>query len=363
MDYPHELDNTPVYYIDDINSDDERSDPELYSNSSATSSSVDTLASSEVPDYFQEAHGRMFPADANVAISLPTDSVEVQRCAEQHRILKALLRSNYWGPVEQVLSTTHGQKARKKVLDMVTAEGSWAQEMSLQFPHVDFLSLDNVPLAPHTPRPNVEFEVYDFYNGIAAPDATFDMVHLRLAMMHLTNPKDVIRDIYRVLKPGGLFLFADTELDVFDAENPGRIMSDVLPSLCEGFAIMRGALSHQGVAINMGSEVSGWLSPDSDIWASVRSKEPGKSVGFRNVGYKQVFIPAGPWPEDARLKSIGIASGRAWERIWTSMEAPLQMFGKDEADAKRIVQGAVEDINRPGIAIAAKFHVVYAFKI
>ncbi|KAG9074237.1 hypothetical protein FRC06_010824 [Ceratobasidium sp. 370] len=336
-----QLDGPPVYYVDDITSDDGRSDPELYSNSSATGSSVDTLASSEVHDFFQEAHGRKFPADANVAISLPTDSVEVQRCAEQHQIIKAFLRSNYWGPVDQALATTPGQKGRKKVLDMVTAEGSWAQEMSLQFPHVDFLSLDNVPLTAHVPRPNVEFEVYDLYNGIAAPDATFDVAHLRLAMMHLKNPQDVIRDIHRVLKPGGLFLFADTELDVFDAQNPRRVMSEVFPSLCEGFEIMRAALSHQGA----------------------KPKEPGESVGFRNIEYKQHLIPAGTWPEDARLKVIGSACGRAWEHIWRSMEAPLRMFGQDEANAKRIVQGAVEDINRPGIPIAAKFHMVYAFKI
>ncbi|KAG8744031.1 hypothetical protein FRC10_010920 [Ceratobasidium sp. 414] len=360
---PSELDGTPLYYVDDINSDDERSDPELYSNSSATGSSVDTLASSEVHDFFQEAHGRKFPADANVAISLPTDSIEVQRCAEQHQILKAFLGSNYWGPVDQVLAATHGQRERKKVLDMVTAEGSWAQEMSLQFPHVDFLSLDNVPLTTHIPRPNVEFEVYDLYNGIAAPDATFDVAHLRLAMMHLTNPKDVIRDIHRVLKPGGLFLFADTEINAFDARNPGRVMSEVLPSLCEGFEITRAALSHQGVKVHMGREVAGWLAPDSDMWTSAQPKEPGKLVGFRDIEYKQHLVPAGTWPEDPRLKAIGRACGRAWAHIWRSMEASLQLFGQDEANAKRIVQGAVADINRPGVAISARFHTVYAFKI
>jgi hypothetical protein len=46
--YPDELDGTPVYFVDDINSDDERSDPELYSASSAGSRSADTLASHEV---------------------------------------------------------------------------------------------------------------------------------------------------------------------------------------------------------------------------------------------------------------------------------------------------------------------------
>jgi hypothetical protein len=51
--YPDERDGTPVYFVDDINSDDERSDPELYSASSAGSRSADTLASHEV-------HGEYF---------------------------------------------------------------------------------------------------------------------------------------------------------------------------------------------------------------------------------------------------------------------------------------------------------------
>lgn len=51
--------------------------------------------------------------------------------------------------------------------------------MATEFPHVDFVSLDMVPLVPHTPRANVIFEVYDVYNGLAEPDASFDMVHTR----------------------------------------------------------------------------------------------------------------------------------------------------------------------------------------
>lgn len=56
-----------------------------------------------------------------------------------------------------------------------------AQEMSHEFPGVDFVSLDLSPLAPHKPCPNVAFEVYDLYNGFAEADESFDMVHLRHA--------------------------------------------------------------------------------------------------------------------------------------------------------------------------------------
>ncbi|KAG8687558.1 hypothetical protein FRC09_013424 [Ceratobasidium sp. 395] len=250
MEYPCELGGAPVYYVDDINSDDERSDPELYSASSMGSLSADTLASSNVHDYFQEAHGRLFPADGNVAISLPTDSAEVHRCAEQHRALKLLLESNYWGPVDEMLAPAPGSE-RKKVLDVMTAEGTWAQEMSQQFPHVDFVSLDNFPLCAHVPRSNIAFEVYDLYNGIVASDATFDVVHVRHAMMQLKRPKDFIRDIHRVLKPGGLFLFGESELDGFDGRNPEFPAYDALPALCEGFQITRHGLTQQGVDVHM----------------------------------------------------------------------------------------------------------------
>lgn len=51
--------------------------------------------------------------------------------------------------------------------------------MATDFPHVDFLSLDLIPLLPHNPRANITFEVYDLYNGFVEPDASFDMVHTR----------------------------------------------------------------------------------------------------------------------------------------------------------------------------------------
>ncbi|KAG8744030.1 hypothetical protein FRC10_010919 [Ceratobasidium sp. 414] len=362
MEYPCELDGAPVYYVDDINSDDERSDPEMYSASSIGSQSADTLASSDVHDFFQEAHGRMFPADNNVAISLPTDSVEVQRCAQQHRALKLLLESNYWGPVDEVLAPTQGLQ-RKKVLDMMTAEGTWAQEMSRQFPHVDFVSLDNIPLCAHIPRPNVAFEVYDLYNGIVAPDATFDVVHARHTMMRLKDPKGFIQEIHRVLKPGGLFLFGESELDGFDGRNPEFPAHGTLHALCEGFRITRQALTQQGVDVHMWRDLPNWLSPDSDLWESKRAMKGDRSVGFRDIRFKSEIIPAGPWPEDERLKEVGRIVQQAWTHIWKSMEAPLQVFGLDELKAKQIVQGAVGDIARRNVAVAAKHHLIYALKI
>ncbi|KAG8781546.1 hypothetical protein FRC12_021786 [Ceratobasidium sp. 428] len=61
---------------------------------------------------------------------------------------------------------------------MVTPEGPWVQEIAEQFPHVDFLSVDNVTLTCHKPRANTLFEAYDLYNGTASPDTSFDVLHI-----------------------------------------------------------------------------------------------------------------------------------------------------------------------------------------
>lgn len=231
-----------------------------------------------------------------------------------------------------------------------------------QFPHVDILSLDNFPLCAHVPRPNVQFEVYDIYNGIMAPDSTFDVVHLRYAMMHLKNPKALIVEIHRVLKPGGLFLFSESELDAFDGRNPEFPALDTLPALCEGFRISRQSLTEQEVDVYMWRDLPSWLSPDSELW-SQSFRKPGERAGFRDIHFKSVVIPAGPWSEDIRLKEVGHIVQHAWSHIWASMEVPLQLFGLDEANAKRIVRGALADIARCDVAVAAKQHLIYAFKI
>jgi hypothetical protein len=53
------------------------------------------------------------------------------------------------------------------------------QEMASEFPHAQFISLDLVPMIPHVPRPNITFEVYDLYAGLAEPDESFDIIHAR----------------------------------------------------------------------------------------------------------------------------------------------------------------------------------------
>lgn len=57
----------------------------------------------------------------------------------------------------------------------------------------------------HLPIEYVEASAYA--TGFA--DECFDLVHMRLLLCHLTEPGKVLREVYRVLKPGGAFVCQD----------------------------------------------------------------------------------------------------------------------------------------------------------
>lgn len=67
----------------------------------------------------------MFPADENMPIALPTDLGEVKRLMLQHIQLKIFLHANFHGPVHEILTGDLGEPRQKRVLDLITAEGSW----------------------------------------------------------------------------------------------------------------------------------------------------------------------------------------------------------------------------------------------
>ncbi|HEX8992774.1 MAG TPA: methyltransferase domain-containing protein [Anaerolineales bacterium] len=59
---------------------------------------------------------------------------------------------------------------------------------------------------------NVQFEAGDIYN-IAYPDASFDAVFANTVLEHLREPKRAMREMRRVLKPGGVAGLSDPDYE------------------------------------------------------------------------------------------------------------------------------------------------------
>jgi len=141
-----------------------------------------------------------------------------------------------WGPVAAayVDSTYHasgpdlariveeaGFKGTERVLDMGSGPGHTSLACA---PHAaEVIGIDVTPqmvevatgFAAQRGVTNVSFRVADVLE-LPFPDASFDVVTSRVSAHHYADPAKAIAEAYRVLKPGGMLLVADS----VSPENP-----------------------------------------------------------------------------------------------------------------------------------------------
>jgi len=66
---------------------------------------------------------------------------------------------------------------------------------------------------------NVSFRIADAC-ATGIPSHSFDVVYCRFLLLHLTNPSDGLREMGRVLKPGGILLVEDGDIGSAGSEPP-----------------------------------------------------------------------------------------------------------------------------------------------
>lgn len=85
---------------------------------------------------------------------------------------------------------------------------------------------------------NARFEVGDVY-ALPFPDASFDVAVAHALLFHLREPVRALREMRRVLKPGGLVAIGDADIATL-------IFMPATPALTRGWELFTRALRHNG---------------------------------------------------------------------------------------------------------------------
>ncbi|KAG1046411.1 hypothetical protein G6F43_011103 [Rhizopus delemar] len=167
----------------------------------------------------------------NTKYILPNDDEEQDRLVQAHFIYKHLFNGNFSAPVRGLLSGPVSSARRgssgssqsnwedlppPRVLDLGCGNGTWILEMATEFKHAHFYGIDISPNYPTAIKPpNTFFIQYDILNpkGLPFPDSYFDYVFMRQVYTCFSSSDwtTVVREIKRVVKPGGFVEFRDID--------------------------------------------------------------------------------------------------------------------------------------------------------
>ncbi|KAG8784651.1 hypothetical protein FRC12_018447 [Ceratobasidium sp. 428] len=369
-------DSAPVYQVTDnqhYDAAEERSTTDGSSWSESSSGrTMSTLGSGEVAEYFRDLHGFQYTADENLPIVFPSDSRAERLFVVQHTIIKLCQEGkNVPNVVDELILRGGVDGTGARVLDLVTNSGTWVHEMAEIYPNATFLSLDVKPLTAFEPHPKIGFEVYDIYAGIAEPDVSFDVVYARQTVTLAKDYNMLLREMHRVLKPGGALVITEIPSQAYEARNPSVILHSA-PRRVAAVQIFRGMLQHQGIDLTVWDDMAKRLDPGHSLWGNSTSDNVNKDShpptpavirGFHTITHRSHLIPGGPWPDNQEQKIIGALARLLFTDVYRAMLPLLQMMGMEEAQAQGMVDGLLEEMADPRYPAYAKCEVWCARKI
>ncbi|WVW79122.1 hypothetical protein I302_101087 [Kwoniella bestiolae CBS 10118] len=245
-----------------------------------------TFTSSMQHAVFREDEGRLYNAIQD-DYALPADTEEIQRLDIQHHAIRILFGGNYLPHVGEFLRTHSPLGKNMRVLDLGCGTGTWCLEMAREFPEAEFIGIDLVPIQPDTLPDNCSFAMDDITKGLPYPDGTFDLVTGRLLVMGLRDYPSLLVDIARVIKPGGMYVATEPDINLILPE--GQSQREL-----KGWNRWENGL--QKAMLNRGTDPQ--LAPKLPQYFT-------DSGLFQQVDSVALDWPLTPWSQDPKQRSVG----------------------------------------------------------
>ncbi|KAJ7774545.1 S-adenosyl-L-methionine-dependent methyltransferase [Mycena maculata] len=294
--------------------------------------------------FYYEMHGRKF-SFLNESYLLPVDEDEIQRSDLLHRLIKFIFNGRiYCGPVRETLQFGD----YRNVLDLGTGKGSWAVELSEEFCWVRVAGVDVVPIQFTEVPPRCRFEIWDI-NTYDMPyeDGHFDLIHARFVHEGIRDYPGFLRQVGRLLRPGGMVILIEPDLWQFADGKPEREFT--FGSGPRAWFLIwetyRGCLSMLGIDTTVPQQFKRLLE-ETDL--------------FDNINVHEGIIPVGFNHTEPTALTVGQLQWMAHDLLLPALKPMFVHLGILESRVDRMIQEAQRDLYSSDFELSSHLHIVWA---
>ncbi|KAG8872852.1 hypothetical protein FRB97_007287 [Tulasnella sp. 331] len=254
------------------------------------------------------------------AYMLPADGTEHGRLDLQHECFKRKLGGLFLKPDAVRRALAPRQDITPAILDIGTGSGTWATDMA---------------------------RLKHYTNS-------FNVVHGRLIATGITNYRGLVGEVANMLRPGGVYLSMEVEMQIFDENYEAITATDEdEPNFSWLQKVMAAAYcafkERSPGGIDAGPLIPRWLK-SMDCWS--------------DTGYKKIYIPIGAWDEGMNEKQRKTADMMKHDtlELMSSLRPLLLAHGYFAETIDKWLENAKEEI-RPGKRkICWRLHYSWAIK-
>ncbi|KAE8143704.1 S-adenosyl-L-methionine-dependent methyltransferase [Aspergillus pseudotamarii] len=193
-----------------------------------------------------------------------------------------------------------------KILDIGCGPGSISVDFASRAPQGHVTGIEYVPdpldqareLASSKGVTNIDFRVGDIHS-LDFPDDTFDIVHVHQVLQHIADPVKALKEMRRVVKPGGIVAARESSVMTWYPENKGiEAWLDITTRMAKA----KGGNPHPGRVIHVWAEEAGFeqsnIQKSTGSWCFSTPEERqywGGSMGARarSSGFAKTAIEDG----------------------------------------------------------------------